>query len=132
MSGCATQADCSENRPPSIEGDEPTLAPGEETDITVSATGVSGLSFVDPYPNDAYFMMNFRNESVSPDTAYGSDGSPPGYGWDGCTDVEVRIPLTVPPDVELGEYYYLVHASAPGNEDPPSSKREFTIAVSNK
>jgi len=129
LAGCSGSS-CGGGRPPTIEGEEPTVAPGEETVVTVSATGVSGLSFGDPYPDDAYLMMEFGNASVSPDTAHGSDGSPPGYGWDGCTDVEVRVPLTVPADTERGGYYYLVYASAPGGDDPPSSEREFTIRVS--
>lgn len=135
MTGCSstaengtTPADCFDGWSPSIEAEEPKLAPGESAIIRITVMNVSGASFAQTRTS---FWMKFNNASLSPRQAYGSDSDPPDYGWDGCTDVETKIPLAVPTDAKPGEYAYGVRVTS-NNEDSEPFIRDFPITVSDK
>jgi hypothetical protein len=124
----AFAADCIDDWSPSIEAEEPTLEPGETGEIHISVTKVAGVNFRDPGQNPATFMLRFEEASFSPGPDYGSDGSPPGYGWRGCADVEITIPVEAPTDAEPAEYTFSVRVTSQG-DDPEAFEREFSITV---
>ncbi len=94
--GTASPADCSGDWSPGIEAEEPTLEPGEESSVAIFVASVTGLSFGGTGSHVAIPMMEFGDASLSPEPAYGSDASPPGYGWDECTNIEITIPVSIP------------------------------------
>lgn len=127
--GGAAQPGCSPDWSPSIEAEEPTLAPGETTSLQISVTNVTGVNLREFDPNPSTVGLEYNNATLTPGPDYGSDSYPPGYGWDACTDVEISIPVVVPRVAEPGEYTFGVRVT-PHNEDPPSFERNFTITIS--
>jgi hypothetical protein len=123
-----SRAECSEDWSPTIEAEEPTLAPGETGEMHISVTTVAGVNFRDAGQNPATFMLVFEEASFSPGPDYGSDGSPPGYGWHSCTDVAITVPVEVPNDADSGEYTFSVRVRSL-DADPEAFEREFSITV---
>lgn len=122
------QAGCSGEWSPSIEAEEPTLAPGDNTTLRIAITNVTGVNLWESNPGPSSVGMKFNSASLSPGPDFGSDGYPPGYGWDECTNVEITIPVVVPSNAEPGEYSFGVKVT-PHDENPPAFNRNFTVTV---
>ncbi|WP_430505359.1 hypothetical protein [Haloparvum sp. PAK95] len=110
-----------------VTGEEPTLAPGEYTQVRVSATQVTGLHLGVPIDEDAVeFSISGADVSPTPDRQL--DSYPPKWQWDQCVDAEAVVSLTVADDAEAGEYTYSVAATLCGT-DRDDVERESTVTV---
>lgn len=99
-------ADCSEPWSPSIEANEPTIAPGEHATVRITITNVTGFG-IGPYEDaDQVYYEWMDEKSVSPSPDISADGSPGTYFYEECTHVEIKTNVSIPPDTKSDEYRY--------------------------
>lgn len=91
---------------PRVEGENPTIAPGEESTLTVEATDIGGFQFILPESEGINFKTSLDDTTVSPMPDSGNDSLPPQWFWPSRTDVTVTTPVVVAEDVIPGEYEY--------------------------
>jgi hypothetical protein len=121
-------ADCSGDWSPSIEANEPTIAPGENTTLHISAKNLTGVRF--QVNSDLVWWMRFNDGTVSPRYDDSTDGYPPGYYWDECVNAEITIPVSIPQDADPGKHIYGVRVVRPDNPNGDSMTRDFSVTVS--
>lgn len=134
MVGCLTsgdnEADCTDPWTPSVEADEPTLSPGDETTIQIEAKNVSGFYLTEVPPDEADLEIDVARASVSPTPDQTADSYPPQWYWSECTNVEVVIPVRVAEEAEPREHVYTVRLVQSRDGTGDSRERQITITVS--
>lgn len=123
-------ADCTEPWSPSIEANEPTIAPGEHATVRLTITNVTGFSY-GPYEDADQVYYDWMNEkSISPSPDFSADGSPGTFYYEECTHVEIRVNVSIPPDTKPGEYRYGVWVIQNRTGKGGTMERTFSIHVS--
>lgn len=100
-----TETDDSSTGEPAIDGDEPELASGEATTVTVEASNITDLYF-SGLPNGEVIEFDVNSASVSPPPDVSADSYPPRWSWSSRTSVTVEVPVTVADNAKPGEYPY--------------------------
>lgn len=131
LTGCqaitGSEADCTDDRAPGIDGDEPTVAPGDGKTVSVDVSNITGLYLGRP-PADT-LDFNITEASIVPSPDRTADSSPPKWYWDSCTGVGVTVPVQASDDAEPGEHYYSVSAIQSRSEDAETERQQFAIRI---
>lgn len=136
LAGCLTssQSDsgpgngCTGEWAPTVDADEPTLSPGEDTTLRVAVTGVHGLQLRLPIHDDED-PLEFGDESITPAPDRTADMSPPIWNWEDCSDVTVTVPVQALPGAEPAEIGYTVHLVQSLDGSGESLDRGYSITV---
>jgi len=123
LAGCASDGEWD----PTVDGDAPTIPPGEEATVTVSATDIGGFNFRPP-PDGISIGWAASERSVSPPPDSGEDSAPPRWFWSRRTDVTVEVPIGVAGTADPGEYQYEVTV-LPDDDSEREVRKSFDITV---
>lgn len=131
LTGCqaitGSEANCTDDWTPGIDGDEPTIAPGDETTVSIDVSNTTGLYLGRPSSDTLEFDIAEASVVPSPDQA--ADSSPPKWYWDSCTGVSVTVPIQASDDAEPGEFYYSVSAIQSRSDDAETEQQQFAIRI---
>lgn len=120
--------------PPSVTGTEPTLAPGEQSTVSVEAENVgsmhvSALPAMSPAPDAVY--IDLTDADLTPDPSSGAESFPPYWNWGRSRQsVTVTLPLRIGSDVRSGDYEYGVAVWNDADRSSEGTERTFSITVS--
>ncbi|QAU12333.1 hypothetical protein EKH57_06155 [Halorubrum sp. BOL3-1] len=123
LAGCGSDGEWN----PTVDGDTPTLSPGEDTTVTVRATDVGGFAFRSP-PNGITIGWAASKRDVSPPPDSGEDSAPPRWFWSRRTDVTVEVPIAAAETVDPGTYQYGVTV-VPDDDSEREVREGFDLTV---
>jgi hypothetical protein len=115
---------------PTVDADEPTLSPGEDTTIYVETRHIHGLQLLLPIHTENN-DLEFGDMSPSPPPDRQADVSPPEWYWTDCTDVEVEVPVRVHQDASPATIDYTVHLIQSLDGSGGTQDRQYTITITN-
>ncbi|MUW15578.1 hypothetical protein GJ633_13780 [Halorubrum sp. CBA1125] len=94
--------------PPTVDVEEPELAPGDSDVFDIQVDGITDFSFDSRLykcgPSDApvqFGDVEFRNPIDAQ-----ADSCPPIYLWDDCTSATLHVTVHAAPDADPGTYEY--------------------------
>jgi hypothetical protein len=123
MAGCTGRGQWN----PTIDGNELTLSPGEESLITIQASDIGGFSF-QPTPEGISIETTLSEIDVEPRPDSGNDSQPPQWFWSSRTDVTVEAPIAIADSMEPGEYQYGVTVY-PQDHSEQEVHAEFDLTI---
>jgi hypothetical protein len=120
-----------------VTGDEPTLAPGDESTLHVEANPVQSLQILPERPaglradgTTEAVELDVLNTTLEPGPSGGEDSLPPTWLWGPPTRVSAEVPVFVSDSADTGEYPYVVEVTGGGAHSEEEAKTvEFTITV---
>lgn len=121
-----------------VSGDEPELAPGDESTVHVEANPIQTLQ-IEPEGNtglrddetEEAVELDILGTTLEPHPSGSLDMIPPVWHWGSQTHVSGEIPVYVANNAEAGEYPYSVTVTE-GDNQPQGGETEtieFTITV---
>lgn len=135
IAGCL--GDGSDDPEPTIDGENVSVAPGEERTVTV-AVEEAGSVLVSALPEAEGVTLPLEEASFSVAPDGRDDSYPPYWHWSPTEEaIEIELPVRVADDAEPGEYRYEISAwsvEVEGGEgvdriDAEAVREEFTIEV---
>lgn len=121
--GCLGQPRAS--GPPSVSGEEPTVAPGNRVTLTAEAENVTEFRFEPQIPEVYHESVSLVETDVSPTPATQADSFPPIWYWDRPRDVTGELVVGVAKDAPEGEFGYGVSVA----NDDDRVRESFTVRV---
>ncbi|MFC6954148.1 hypothetical protein [Halorubellus litoreus] len=110
-----------------VEGDEPTLEPGDSATLVVRTTAIRRCQFTAYCHETAGVELRLNDARLDPEPTAGvMDSYPQIWTWKRRRDVTVTVPVDVAPDASPGQCEYGVAAAGGDDEEVEES---FTITV---
>lgn len=114
---------------PSVTADILTLSPGDSTEIDIHIDSITRFQLFGHLVHDTDAIeLGFDEDMVSPAPDQALDSSPPVWGWEDCTSVDITLPVSAASDASPGEYEWGFSISE-GIGEPHSNDFYYTITV---
>ena len=111
-----------------VEGDEPTLEPGDSATLVVRTTAIQRCQFTAYCHETAGVELRLNDAALAPEPTAGvMDSYPQIWTWKRRRDVTVNVPVDVAPDASPGQCEYAVAVAADDGQE--TLERRFRVTV---